>query len=74
MTDTNDTGLPAPVHPDVTEIPMPFYDPNIVLDKVGWIALGVDRGYCSPAAATDPDEHPDAPPSSLIVEVEQSSP
>lgn len=72
MTDTNDTGLPPPVHPDIEQTPISFYDPNIELSLVGWIALGVDRGYCSPAAAVDPEKHPDAPPSALIIDLEPS--
>ena len=70
MTDMTDTGLPAPVHPDVEPIPVPLYDPDIVLDLVGWIALGVDRGYCSPASKVDPDKHPEAATSSLIIDIE----
>jgi hypothetical protein len=72
MTDTNDTGLPPPIHPDIEEISIPFYDPDIVLDLVGWIALGVDRGYCSPASTIDTEKHPEAPPSALIIDLEQS--
>jgi hypothetical protein len=72
MTDTNDSGLPAPIHPDIDPIPQPLYDPDIILDLVGWIALGVDRGYCSPASTIDPEQHPDSPPSSLIIDLEPS--
>ena len=72
MTDTNDTGLPPPIHPNIEQMPMPLYDPDIVIDLVGWIALGVERGYCAPASAVDPEKHPDAPPSALIIDIERS--
>lgn len=31
--------------------PSPPYDPDIELSLLGWIALGVDRGYCLPASS-----------------------
>jgi hypothetical protein len=42
------------------------------MDIFEWIAFGVERGYCSPASTIDTEKHPEAPPSALIIDLEQS--